>query len=128
MPSFTKYMSTEVEMSKAQSQISLGRRTHNDDGEDITSPSALSSMLVSDTERLPLASNNGPDVHSIINGPTSSIIADHHMDPQHSSAPCDGNMVWYCDNCGNGPMGTWYSACTGCGHYRCGGCTVEETA
>lgn len=38
----------------------------------------------------------------------------------------DGNQVWFCSACGEGPYGTWYSACVACGHGRCDNCTIED--
>jgi len=34
--------------------------------------------------------------------------------------------VWYCDNCGDGPIGNWQPACSSCDHKKCSGCTVQE--
>ncbi|KAF2622900.1 hypothetical protein BU25DRAFT_425377 [Macroventuria anomochaeta] len=67
-----------------------------------------------------------PSLHEITANTSSFIIADNHMDHQHGSAPSDGETVWYCSNCGNGPMGTWYTACPCCNHPYCSACTVEQ--
>lgn len=37
-----------------------------------------------------------------------------------------GNIVWYCSECGDGPIGTWNSQCTSCGHLYCGSCHTED--
>lgn len=36
------------------------------------------------------------------------------------------NVVWYCDNCNEGPVGGWQNVCLNCSHTRCVNC-VEET-
>ncbi|KAH8725456.1 hypothetical protein GQ44DRAFT_217545 [Phaeosphaeriaceae sp. PMI808] len=44
--------------------------------------------------------------------------------------PTDGgkNFVWFCHNCGDGPICWWQTQCVICGHVRCSICTVEETS
>lgn len=37
-----------------------------------------------------------------------------------------GNVVWYCSECGDGPIGTWNPQCTSCGHLYCGSCHTED--
>ncbi|OAG22157.1 hypothetical protein CC77DRAFT_788296 [Alternaria alternata] len=36
-----------------------------------------------------------------------------------------GTVVWYCCNCGDGPMGSWGYVCSCCSHEKCGNCAVE---
>ncbi|KAJ4984429.1 hypothetical protein SVAN01_10064 [Stagonosporopsis vannaccii] len=55
-----------------------------------------------------------------------SAVDDIPGNHQHSGAPMDGEMVWFCSDCNNGPMGTWYGACPMCGHVYCGYCKLEE--
>src|SRR5690242_2327187 len=57
---------------------------------------------------------------------SSSVVVDVQVDHQHGRTPTDGEEVWFCSDCGNGPMGTWYSACPCCGHVFCGYCKKEE--
>ncbi|KAH6644221.1 hypothetical protein C7974DRAFT_439482 [Boeremia exigua] len=42
---------------------------------------------------------------------TGGGVTDNHMDHQHGSAPSDGDTVWYCSNCGDGPIGGWNNHC-----------------
>jgi hypothetical protein len=37
------------------------------------------------------------------------------------------NEVWYCSDCGNGPLGGWQDVCVECHHRKCMGCEVEST-
>lgn len=53
----------------------------------------------------------------------TELGSNHH----HGAAPSDGNIVWYCCQCGDGGLPAWQSACPGyCGHKRCGYCQVQE--
>jgi hypothetical protein len=38
-----------------------------------------------------------------------------------------GAQIWYCSDCGDGPIGLWQSCCTACSHVRCAGCYVETS-
>lgn len=58
---------------------------------------------------------------------SSSAVTGIHVDHKHSSAPTDGETVWFCSECFNGPMGNWYNACPCCGHQYCSSCKVEQT-
>jgi hypothetical protein len=53
-------------------------------------------------------------------------IADNRADHSHRITPSDGEVVWFCHECHNGPMGGWYTSCPICSHQCCGFCTVEE--
>ena len=46
---------------------------------------------------------------------------------QREHGPTDGDQVWFCSNCGDGPYGIWQNVCTKCSHGKCGNCRVEET-
>jgi hypothetical protein len=43
-------------------------------------------------------------------------------------APMEGpeEVVWFCSDCGDGPIGSWQNVCQACQHQRCGGCLQEE--
>jgi hypothetical protein len=45
---------------------------------------------------------------------------------QSTSFSKGGEFVWQCSSCGDGPYGTWQVSCQGCGHAKCGACTLEE--
>lgn len=107
---------------------SRGLQLLNGDEVRLTSFSTGVFLLESDMCSLSIASPNLSEARTIINGLTSAIITDLSVSHQRGHAPCDGEKtrVWYCSNCSNGPMGVWYSACSECGHHRCGDCTVEE--
>ncbi|KAF1849172.1 uncharacterized protein K460DRAFT_365082 [Cucurbitaria berberidis CBS 394.84] len=47
--------------------------------------------------------------------------------PNHENAPSDGDVVWFCSSCGDGPIGSWQVCCPVCTHQKCGGCRVEQT-
>ena len=34
--------------------------------------------------------------------------------------------MWFCSNCGEGPISSWQSVCVHCSHQKCGSCSVEE--
>lgn len=36
-------------------------------------------------------------------------------------------MVWFCSNCGDGPIRDWQTFCAICGHEQCSSCRVEDT-
>lgn len=38
----------------------------------------------------------------------------------------DGELVWYCGQCEDGPHGIWNPVCISCNHVRDGCCMVEE--
>lgn len=46
----------------------------------------------------------------------------------HYSAhgPQDGEKVWFCSECGDGPYGMWQNCCQRCPHKKCNKCRVEE--
>jgi hypothetical protein len=42
------------------------------------------------------------------------------------TAPMDGEKVWYCSACGDGPFGSWFAQCISCDHHKCTYCTEED--
>lgn len=54
---------------------------------------------------------------------TASVRAQSPSFPQGTSAVSD-KVVWYCSNCGDGPIGSWNPSCT-CGHEYCDKCEVH---
>jgi hypothetical protein len=34
-------------------------------------------------------------------------------------------FIWYCSECGDGPLGDWFEQCTSCDHIRCSYCKAE---
>jgi hypothetical protein len=41
-------------------------------------------------------------------------------------APVDGPEIWFCSECGDGPLGDWFEQCTSCDHIKCIYCKVEK--
>lgn len=82
-------------------------------------PTPLSELLKTSSAGLLM---DGPSTHS------NDLFfgnVNYHGGHQHDSAPSDGDTVWYCSICGDGPMGAWNPTCASCGHAYCGACTVE---
>jgi hypothetical protein len=73
---------------------------------------------------LPLADPFASDILSVSHEGHTGIYGDNY----YGTDPSDGHTVWYCSDCGDGPMGTWIPACTACGHSLCGACTVEKAS
>ncbi|KAH7355641.1 hypothetical protein BKA66DRAFT_475278 [Pyrenochaeta sp. MPI-SDFR-AT-0127] len=46
---------------------------------------------------------------------------------QSSIQPYEGEVVWYCSECREGPMPNWQDACPCCYHQKCDSCTVVST-
>lgn len=90
-----------------------------------TSPTILvASTACYSAVDLPLADPFASDIISISHKRHTGI----HGDGYYGTDPSDGHTVWYCSDCGDGPMGTWIPACTACGHSLCGSCTVEKAS
>lgn len=53
-------------------------------------------------------------------GSTEHMVSDYCEGPLQ-----DGELLWYCGECRDGPFGVWNPVCT-CGHPRDGCCTVVE--
>jgi hypothetical protein len=132
MAAFPKFILTKVETAIMYSQDSLIPRLLNDDGESLKHPSAVPASSAVPARSMPAAAHSSTafiqpsHVRDIINGPNISAIGDHRMEHQHHGEAYDGDTVWYCSNCGDGPIGSWNTVCTSCGHQICGGCTVEQ--
>ena len=84
----------------------------------------MASIALHSAADLPLADPFASGANSIIHEGHTGF----HGDNYYGTDPSDGHTVWYCSNCGDGPMGTWITACTACGHYPCGACTVEKVS
>lgn len=90
-----------------------------------TSPTVLmASTACYSAVDLPLADPFASDIISISHKGHTGI----HGDGYYGTDPSDGHTVWYCSECGDGPMGTWIPACTACGHSLCGSCNVEKAS
>jgi rubrerythrin len=128
MAAFSKPIFTEVDIATMplEEPTSLSNSTY--DEEELTSSSAMPAVPMPSTAQFASSafSIETSAIHDFIKDSSSLIIFNQSMDHQHSSAPYDGDTVWYCSNCSNGPMGTWYNACPSCGHQQCYQCTVEH--
>ena len=38
-----------------------------------------------------------------------------------------GDLVWYCSDCGDGPIAIWENSCVACNHQKCYACREEQT-
>ncbi|KAF1922795.1 uncharacterized protein M421DRAFT_349034 [Didymella exigua CBS 183.55] len=124
MAAFSKSASIEVDVAPTHRHYLGLQHFHRDE-----SPMSVCSMpaaSVLDTAWFSRRASDGPSAYTVVGSSSSPVVADRHMDHHQSAAPSDGNTVWYCSSCNNGPMGTWYTACTSCGHHYCAYCTVEE--
>ena len=56
--------------------------------------------------------------------PKTSSQVWYASDPM-AGVQLDGDWIWNCHNCGDGPMGvSTHPACTNCGHQRCKACPL----
>ena len=81
-------------------------------------------MLMASDALIPVADPFASNIVSISHDGHAGM----HSDNYYGLEPCDGNTVWYCSACGDGPIGSWNPNCTSCGHVYCGACIVEKTA
>jgi streptogramin lyase len=96
----------------------LSAATHSE--EDVADSTQTTSMLHSHGVALPLGTLFSNDDY---NQTHPSPSGGHGYMP----APTDGGAVWFCSDCGDGPIGLWQICCTACSHQRCAGCVVEPT-
>lgn len=54
------------------------------------------------------------------------ITGDRHMNQAYGGSACDGDTVWFCCCCRDGPHGAWQNVCTNCGTAQCGSCIFES--
>ncbi|KAF2014488.1 hypothetical protein BU24DRAFT_423422 [Aaosphaeria arxii CBS 175.79] len=64
--------------------------------------------------------------------PTSSPCDVYHgnnvlIEHNPYSPLVDGDKVWYCSSCNEGPIGSWQNVCAICGHQKCSNCKEEES-
>jgi len=95
---------------------------HHDITASSANESAIPSVLHRGEAALPIGPLFGQDHASL---PTS--ISDPSMHYDHGSAPVDGEQVWYCSGCGDGPISIWQNVCVLCSHQICSSCKVEAT-
>lgn len=88
----------------------------------LVNDTALASVLHSGAIALPIGPLFGGDNRS-----PSNSISDINMQHNYGPAPTDGELVWFCSGCGDGPISFWQTICVVCSHPRCGSCSVEET-
>ncbi|OAL51709.1 hypothetical protein IQ07DRAFT_598538 [Pyrenochaeta sp. DS3sAY3a] len=88
------------------------------------SETSLPSILHTGDMALPVGPLFGDDYKYNVLPPATmySSCADHHL-----GAPADGETVWYCSNCGDGPYGSWQPSCQNCTHAKCTSCRVENS-
>lgn len=88
------------------------------------SETSLPSILHTDEVALPVGPLFGNNYEYNVLPPATmySSYADHNL-----GAPVDGETVWYCSACGDGPYGSWQDHCQNCTHAKCTSCRVENT-
>jgi hypothetical protein len=59
--------------------------------------------------------------YAYMDGSGDGALQGHHL-----IAPMDGEKVWYCSECKDGPYGDWQNSCQSCHHSKCKSCSVEE--
>jgi hypothetical protein len=59
--------------------------------------------------------------YAYIDGSGDGALQGHRL-----IAPMDGEQVWYCSECNDGPYGDWQSSCQSCQHSKCSDCSVED--
>ena len=88
----------------------------------------LESFLLHDNDPSPeLSTTAALDATSSLNTSPAESASVRTQNPSSDSATAlPRDAVWYCSNCGDGPMGPWGEACDNCGHTYCSACTVEK--
>jgi hypothetical protein len=80
-------------------------------------PSALA-----DVDFVPLRLAHSPDTEHTYIGENDYGAPQRH----HAIEPVDGETVWFCSACNDGPYGAWQSSCQICQHTKCSSCRVEK--
>lgn len=90
---------------------------------DILGCTNASSNVDSTHQHLPSTTPSKSPVHKITDMDVTPAICVHFSDEK----PIDGGgYVWFCCNCGDGPMGGANNlACSDCRHQRCSSCAIE---
>ena len=90
-----------------------------------SSPSGtgVASILHTGAIALPVGTLFGGDHTSAPNS-----TPDLNMPNDHGSTPADGDVVWFCSDCYDGPISGWQVVCVNCSHQRCSACREEETS
>ena len=71
------------------------------------------------------ANNRGEELKAVM---VPVEVASHDPNEKwRGSGKVKGTVVWYCSNCGDGPLGPWQNVCTNCSHDRCVSCATEYT-
>jgi len=82
---------------------------------------AVTSVLHAGANALPVGPLFGGDYT-----PPSNNFFDTEIGRGGGSAPADGDYVWFCSQCGDGPIGSWQAVCVSCDHHKCSSCTAEK--
>jgi len=82
---------------------------------------AVASVLHADAVALPVGPLFGGDHTS----PFENYL-DTETGHGGGSAPADGDVVWFCSECGDGPIASWQNACVSCNHQKCCACRDEK--
>lgn len=129
MAALFKPIPTELDKGSLHLQESTGSYSliHDEERLNSSSTTASTPMLSAATPTPTTYFYGTSSIHDIFVGSSFSTVGDNAVDHQNNTTPSDGEVVWYCSDCGDGPLGSWYSACPMCNHKRCGGCTVQST-
>jgi hypothetical protein len=87
----------------------------------LTDNTTVASVLHPGVTALPIGPLFGGDPTSL-----SNSMSGDNMPYNHGPAPTDGETVWFCSECGDGPIGSWQASCPSCYHTICGSCRHEK--
>jgi len=113
--------SHDVHIASTSSHCLHSKRNHNGITTTLANEDSVPSVLHPGETALPIGTLFGQD-----HAAPSNSISDTSTHYNHGSAPADGEQVWYCSACGDGPISGWQNVCVVCSHQQCGSCTFEE--
>jgi hypothetical protein len=91
-----------------------------------TGTALVPSILHNEGSALPIGNLFGQD--SMPSVSPAGTLNDPWENHNQGGAPCDGEKIWFCSACGDGPTSAWQNCCVTCGHVRCSECKIEETS
>ena len=97
--------------------------SHDEEG--LISPSSRQPTATSGYSQALTTMSTGLPIEHELFEVSASLVGDCQIGHNHSSSPSDGEEMWYCSECGDGPMAIWNPCCANCGHAACPTCTVE---
>lgn len=58
---------------------------------------------------------------------TASVSVRAQGSSSNDALVASSHSVWYCSQCGDGPIGSWNPGCNSCGHMCCEACTIARS-